>query len=437
MKVIGENEVKFQLKESAGPMGPAGPQGPKGDKGDRGEPGPRGLTGLTGATGPKGDKGDKGDKGATGAVGPQGPAGPKGEKGDTGASGPAGANGKDYVLTEADKQEIAGMVEVPGGVGAAIDDTTPSTTTTYSSSKIESEISKLNEAIGNKMDSSALPTAVNDALAQAKASGEFKGDPGAPGAPGEKGEDGTSATHSWNGTVLTVTSASGTSSADLKGPAGADGKTPVKGTDYFTEAEVNEIAQAAAGMVEVPGGAGGGTWELAINQEIPEDCNEAAFPLTDAGESLSKYKELIILFHLKGNSGDGSSADAGYTTGIKFGFRNRAIGWAGPFDTNLGGYKASETRHQYGIWHMLKTPYGVLMLGSYKQYNTGSVSNGYSIRGYSGVNGEALLPIRSNTSPTLDLTTFSDNTEFERFVIGGYQKVIGAGSIVKIWGCTG
>ena len=156
MKVIGENEVKFQLKESTGPMGPAGPQGPKGDKGDRGEPGPRGLTGLTGATGPKGDKGDKGDKGATGAVGPQGPAGPKGDKGDTGATGPAGANGKDYVLTEADKQEIAGMVEVPGGVGAAIDDTTPSTTTTYSSQKIEGELSALNEAKANNDDLAAV-----------------------------------------------------------------------------------------------------------------------------------------------------------------------------------------------------------------------------------------------------------------------------------------
>ena len=156
MKVIGENEVKFQLKESTGPMGPAGPQGPKGDKGDRGEPGPRGLTGLTGATGPKGDKGDKGDKGATGAVGPQGPAGPKGDKGDTGATGPAGANGKDYVLTEADKQEIAGMVEVPGGVGAAIDDTTPSTTTTYSGQKIEDELSALNKAKANNADLAAV-----------------------------------------------------------------------------------------------------------------------------------------------------------------------------------------------------------------------------------------------------------------------------------------
>ena len=169
MKVIGENEVKLQLKDSTGPMGPAGPQGPKGDKGDRGEPGPRGLTG---STGPKGDKGDKGDKGATGAVGPQGPAGPKGDKGDTGATGPAGANGKDYVLTEADKQEIAGMVEVTGGGGAAIDDTTPSTTTTYSSQKIEGELSALNQA--NATQDTEIAKKANDAeLAKVAKSGSY------------------------------------------------------------------------------------------------------------------------------------------------------------------------------------------------------------------------------------------------------------------------
>lgn len=182
--------------------------------------------------------------------------------------------------------------------------------------------------ISGKLDASALPTAVNSALAQAKESGDFKGDPGEPGqkgeqgiqgipgekgdkgdkgdtgekgtpgkdgvngvtphvgsngnwfigetdtgipatgpaggqglpgTPGEDGKDGTSATHSWNGTVLTVTSASGTSSADLKGAkgdkgdkgdtgatgaSGKDGKTPVKGTDYFTEADINEIVNA-------------------------------------------------------------------------------------------------------------------------------------------------------------------------------------------------
>lgn len=58
---------------------------------------------------------------------------------------------------------------------------------------------------------------------------------------GKPGKDGISATHSWNGTVLTITSASGTSSADLKGDTGAAGKTPVRGTDYWTAADIAEI----------------------------------------------------------------------------------------------------------------------------------------------------------------------------------------------------
>ena len=50
------------------------------------------LQGADGATGPQGE---------TGATGPQGP---KGDKGDT---------GDDYILTEQDKQEIAGLVDTP------------------------------------------------------------------------------------------------------------------------------------------------------------------------------------------------------------------------------------------------------------------------------------------------------------------------------------
>ena len=125
-----------------------------------------------------------------------------------------------------------------------------------------------------------------------------QGEPGKDGADGKDGApgaDGTSATHSWNGTVLTITSASGTSSADLKGDkgdtgspgqtgaqgekgekgdkgdtgaaftysdftaeqlaalrgekgdkgdkgdTGANGYTPVKGTDYWTAADKQEI----------------------------------------------------------------------------------------------------------------------------------------------------------------------------------------------------
>lgn len=90
-------------------------------------------------------------------------------------------------------------------------------------------------AVNDVMDESKLPAAINEALAQAKASGEFDG------ANGKDGSNGVSTTHSWNGTVLTVTSASGTSSADLKGTKGDSGKTPVMGTDYFTAADKAEM----------------------------------------------------------------------------------------------------------------------------------------------------------------------------------------------------
>lgn len=100
--------------------------------------------------------------------------------------------------------------------------------------------------------------------------GLFDGKPGengrdgVDGKDGAPGKDGISATHSLDGTVLTITSASGTSSADLKGDkgdtgeqgpqgpkgetgtAGADGKTPEYGVDYGTPEQISDIAQKAA-----------------------------------------------------------------------------------------------------------------------------------------------------------------------------------------------
>lgn len=130
-----------------------GEKGEKGDKGDKGEPGANGKDGEQGAKGDKGDpgeKGEKGEKGDTGAQGIQGKPGLvwRGEydekeryfKGnavsyngssyictldntptapdDNGADwellaekGDKGADGKDYVLTDADKTEIANAVK--------------------------------------------------------------------------------------------------------------------------------------------------------------------------------------------------------------------------------------------------------------------------------------------------------------------------------------
>lgn len=135
------------------------------------------------------------------------------------------------------------------------------------------------DALGEKLDTTELDSAINTALAQAKASGEFdgpqgpqgpqgiqgiQGEQGPQGIQGEQGEqgpagdNGTSISHSWNGTILTITSASGTSSSNLQGPQGEQGLqgpqgpqgepgiTPQKGTDYFTEAEIQEIVNQVA-----------------------------------------------------------------------------------------------------------------------------------------------------------------------------------------------
>ena len=128
----------------------------------------KGTKGDTGEQGPKGDKGDTGEQRPQGI---QGEAGPKGDKGDTGPAGAQGPKGDKGDTGEAGQTGPQGPKGDTGSTGP-------------------------------------------------------KGDTGAAGADGS---DGVSCTHSWNGTVLSVTSASGTSSADLVGPQGPTGATGPQG----------------------------------------------------------------------------------------------------------------------------------------------------------------------------------------------------------------
>lgn len=82
------------------------------------------------------------------------------------------------------------------------------------------------DAIGKKIDKTALPTAINDALAQAKASGEFDGAKGEKGDKGDKGDPGAQGIRGETGPA---------------GPKGADGKEGA-GMDV-TGAKVGQIAK--------------------------------------------------------------------------------------------------------------------------------------------------------------------------------------------------
>ena len=80
----------------------------------------------------------------------------------------------------------------------------------------------------------------------------IQGIQGQRGVQGERGKDGTSVTHKWNGTTLEITSASGTSSADLKGATGAQGVQGEPGKDYvLTDADKKEIANLVGGDIDV------------------------------------------------------------------------------------------------------------------------------------------------------------------------------------------
>ena len=120
------------------------------------------ITDKNGTTTANVSKGVKGDKGDTGDIGPQGP------KGDTGEQGPQGIQGETGATGATGPQGPQGEKGDTGATGPQ----------------------------GPKGDT---------------------GDAGPQGETGPAGANGVSCTHSWNGSVLTVTSASGTSSADLRG----------------------------------------------------------------------------------------------------------------------------------------------------------------------------------------------------------------------------
>lgn len=105
-----EDFTAEQLEALRGPAGRDGRNGSDGLPGRDGQDGRDGATGPQGTQGPQGERGPiglTGPKGDTGERGPQGERGPAGSQGEKGDTGPQGPKGDSYVLTDADKQQIA------------------------------------------------------------------------------------------------------------------------------------------------------------------------------------------------------------------------------------------------------------------------------------------------------------------------------------------
>ena len=133
-------------------------------------------------------KGAKGDTGATGPAGPQGPAGAPGKGGADGKPGAAGAPGKDghSPVVTATKTGKATTISVDGAAIATVED-------------------------------------------------------GADGKPGAAGADGITPHIGDNGNWHIGSTDTGKPSRGAVGLQGKPGKTPVRGTDYWTAADKQEI----------------------------------------------------------------------------------------------------------------------------------------------------------------------------------------------------
>lgn len=177
---------------------------------------------------------------------------PKGDHGNVGPAGKNGADGKDYVLTEADKKEIAGMIDVnvDGVVGGYY---TP-------------EVSQVDE---NTMRVSF--SASGDKMPPVQ-SAEITLPAGKAGKDGKDGQDG-------------YTPQKGVDYFD-----GKDGKDGKDGSDYIlTEADKQDIA----GMVNVQGGGGG----FIVSPEPPEDTSLLWIdPDDDSGDNVYTKAEIDAMF---------------------------------------------------------------------------------------------------------------------------------------------
>lgn len=173
-----------------------------------------GATGAAGAAGPQGEKGD------TGAQGPQG------EKGDPGPQGVPGADGTGVnILGSYESEDALSSAHPVGDPG----DSYLVNGYLYVWSENNNQwnnVGKIQGPQGEKGDTGAQGPQGEKGDTGAQGPQGEKGDTGVQGPQGEKGDTGPQGPQGEKGE---------------KGDTGASGYTPVRGTDYWTDADIAEI----------------------------------------------------------------------------------------------------------------------------------------------------------------------------------------------------
>lgn len=177
--------------------------------------------------------------------------------------------------------------------------------------------------------------------------------------------------------------------------------------------------------VNIPSGGGGSSaevWDILLNVTTEEDVVSVANTIPPNGHSFDEYTEIVAILFVTPNAYP-------YTTGIKLSL-NGTNPWMGSFTFPLSGIKDGVGR--LGMVHLELLSFGWIPKGWYSSYNVATINNNL-VPQASGTTGITGCNFATNTIPE-DMTNVLVNYPISAVCIGGYQKVLGAGTKAIVYG---
>lgn len=322
-------------------------------------------------------------------------------------------NNRLYVCVNDDSGYTWAIISGSGGGGAAV---TIDTTLTKSGQAADAKAA--GDAIEKKLDKTALPTAINDALAQAKASGEFdgakgekgeKGDPGPAGPKGADGKDGAGmdVTGAKVGQIAKITAvdAAGKPTAwePVDMPSGETytlpiasqtvlgGVKPIAKTDAMTQG-VGVDAEGA--LWTAAGGGNAEKWVKIVDYELTETEGEESpqaitFSKTPDNTTLAGMgiKKIIFAGRIKPTVtpsyayGTFFVNDKSIRVGQNFGIKNTGDAWfGGKFELIGDGHATAEWTNGTFISGSIGGQAGIIINPHYYGANTPDIADDYNLK---------------------------------------------------------
>lgn len=284
--------------------------------------------------------------------------------------------------------------------------------TTLSKSGQAADAKAAGDAIANKLDATALPTAVNEALAQAKASGAFdgaKGEKGDPGAKGDPGKDGAGmdVTGAKVGQIAKITAVDGTGkptgwepvdmpsggtyTLPIASPTVLGGVKPIAKTDAMTQG-VGVDAEGA--LWTAAGGGNAEKWVKIVDYELietegEESPQEITFSKTPDNTTLTGMgiKKIIFAGRIKPTVtpsyayGTFFVNDKSIIIGQNFSIKNTNDAWfGGKFELIGDGHATAEWTNGFFSTGSIGGQAGIIINPHYYGPNTPDIEDNFDFQ---------------------------------------------------------